>query len=63
MNKYDEMDVVRSLQKKNDVHIHGKELLVLRGSAAKNDLGNKSKGKIDFLTRHCGYHLQFVTKF
>jgi len=63
MKNYDEFDVVTRLQRKHDVRIHGKELLVLRGSAAKNDIGNGSKGMIDFLCRHRGYHLQWVTKF
>jgi len=63
MSKYNEFDVCNTLQKKHDVRIHGKTISILRGSAAKNDLGNGSKGKVDFLARHCGYQVQWTTKF
>ena len=62
MKNYDEVEIVKRLQRKNDVRIHGKQITVLRGSAAKNDLGNGSKGKIDFLCKR-GYNLTFTTKF
>lgn len=63
MKNYTEEEVFKSLQKKSDVRIQGKLVLVMRGSAAKNDIGNGSKGKIDFLCRHRGYQMRWVTEF
>ena len=36
---------------------------VLTGNGRKNDLGNGSWGKIDFLVNHCGYTLIRTSKF
>jgi len=63
MKNYTEEEVFKSLQKKSDVRIQGKLVLVMRGSAAKNDIGNGSKGKIDFLCKHRGYQMRWVTEF
>lgn len=63
MKNYNEQEVVDFLNRKGDVSIRGNNVLVLRGTGAKNDIGNKSKGKIDFLVNHLGYKLEFTTKF
>jgi len=63
MKNYTEEDVIWTLSRKSDVRIQGKQVLVMKGSAAKNDIGNGSKGKIDFLCRHKGYTLVFTSKF
>lgn len=63
MKNYTEEQVLRSLEKKSDVRIQGKQILVMRGSAAKNDIGNGSKGKIDYLCRYLAYRVEWVTKF
>ena len=60
---YSEHEVVASLKKKYDIQISNKNVLILTGNAAKNDIGIKSKGKIDFLTKYCSYGLITVTKF
>jgi hypothetical protein len=65
-------EVIRSLSTKNDVRIvsakDGNQIVrVLSNSARgrKNDLGNSSLGKIDYLTNHCGnkFTKQIVDKF
>lgn len=63
--KHSEVDVVRALQTKNDINVapYKTEIEVLTGERSKGDIGNKSKGKIDFLTKYCGYRLFFVRKF
>lgn len=61
--KYSEDEVARQLNKKHDVTIIGGIIYVLRGQKATNDLGIKSKGKIDFLTNYCGYRKMFVDEF
>lgn len=59
--KYDEMSVVRALSKNPDVKItnHGnlKVVEVVKGSQY---CGNSTWGKIDFLTKHCGYVQCFI---
>ena len=61
MGKYDEMSVVRALSKNPDVKItsHGtlKVVEVVKGSQY---CGNATWGKIDFLTKHCGYVQCFI---
>ena len=63
MKAYEEKDVVLSLNKKHDIKILGKTVSVLYGSMAKNDIGIKSRGKVDFLHHYCGYNVQYVHKF
>lgn len=49
---YDEVGVVRQLNKVNGVKISdGKKITILVGAA----LGNSTNGKIDFLYNYCGY--------
>lgn len=48
-------EVIRSLSKKYDVKIIGNTVYLLTGKNKIHDLGNRSHGKIDFLTRHQGY--------
>lgn len=63
LKDWTESDVVNSLCDKNDIRIIGRQILCLTGDKARNDIGIKSKGKIDFLTRYYGYQLLFVDEF
>jgi hypothetical protein len=58
---YFEGDVVSQLSKKFDIRIQGKRILQLKNG--KGDVGNGSKGKIDFLIRYRGFSHAFVDKF
>lgn len=49
---YDEVGVVRQLNKVNGVKISGGKKITIVVSAA---LGNTTNGKIDFLCNYCGY--------
>ena len=60
---YEEQAVVNKLNEKQDISIRGKVIECMKMPHAKCDVGIHSKGKIDFLTNHCGYTLNFVTKF
>lgn len=62
MKKYDEASVVRALSKNPDVKVttgvrNSKFVEVVKNSTY---VGNGTWGKIDYLTRHCGYILHFV---
>lgn len=48
---YDEVGVVRQLNKVNGVKISGGKKITIVGAA----LGNSTNGKIDFLCNYCGY--------
>lgn len=58
---YNEEDVVKTLDKKSDIRIFGKQVQELK--EGKGDVGNGSRGKIDFLVRYCGYTHVFVNSF
>ena len=51
--KYDESVVVSQLMKKHDIMIPRgeKRVFILYGNSATNDVGIKSKGKLDFLKK------------
>lgn len=57
MKNYDEAICVKALNKKSDCEVFGNVINVLLGATS---LGNGSWGKIDFLTKHCGYRQIFV---
>lgn len=57
---YSEDEVIRILRKKKSISFINKTIEVFKFA---DDLGNKSWGKIDFLTNHCGYYLSIVTHF
>ena len=57
MKNYDEAICVKALNKKSDCEVSGNVINVLIGATS---LGNGSWGKIDFLTKHCGYRQIFV---
>jgi hypothetical protein len=74
--KHTEDEVLRALRFKNDVRIidYGIHLLknkvwdnktgqLVTNHRKKFDVGNSSWGKIDFLTKHCGYHVLYVNEF
>lgn len=63
--KHTRDEVLRSLAKKNDVASidNDSKVVSIYGDYSKhrkNDLGNGSWGKIDFLTRWCGYVVRYV---
>ena len=66
-NQLNETEVVKSLNKKNDIRItpKSKKLIILSSDsrAKRNDLGGGSWGKIDFLKRKHGYKTLMVDKF
>lgn len=56
MRKYDEMSVVRALSKNPDVRITNRgNLKVVEVVKNGQNCGNTTWGKIDFLTKYCGY--------
>lgn len=57
MKNYDEAICVKALNKKSDCEISNGVINLLIGTTS---LGNGSWGKIDFLTKHCGYRQIFV---
>jgi hypothetical protein len=60
---YTEDQVLQDLKKKNDIRVVGKQIQQLSSDSAKGDVGNSSKGKIDFLVKYCGYTHFFVKDF
>ena len=60
-------EVLRSLGKKHDCKVDEKtsaiSVLSKDSVLRKNDLGNGSWGKIDYLIHHLGYKLLKVSKF
>lgn len=63
MKDYNEHQVVMELGRKADLRIQGRQIQHLNGTSSKGDVGIKSKGKIDFLVRYCGYSHYFVKSF
>lgn len=65
--KYSEDEVLSLLWKKHDVKIIGTDICILNGTdpkfPKKNDLGNNSWGKIDYLKNYCDYKVINVSKF
>lgn len=63
--KYDEDQVVRQLNLKQDIRIDSQQgvITILMMPHAKCDIGIKSKGKIDFLVHHRNYQLFWTQKF
>jgi len=75
-SKYSESEVLASLDRKQDVKISGRTILLLsrevwsdklkgliENRERKNDLGNGSYGMIDFLVNHRGYNKNRVNEF
>lgn len=68
-------EVLKELSRKNDVRVSGTVVMVLsdkvidnKGNTIdnpqkKNDLGNGSWGRIDYLVNHCGYGIVKVAQF
>lgn len=55
MGKYDEVTVVRELTKNPAVTINGKKISIVKNT---NLIGNSFWGRIDFLTKYCGYTME-----
>lgn len=60
---YREYEVADQLGKKHDLRIEGKTIYELLPPASKGDVGIGSRGKMDFLKRHCGYRHMYVKEF
>lgn len=61
MGKYDEMSVIKALGKNPDVKITNRgNLKVVEVVKNSQWCGNGTWGKIDFLTKHCGYVQCFI---
>lgn len=57
MGKYDEVTVVRELTKNPAVTINGKKISIVKNT---NLIGNSFWGRIDFLTKYCGYTMEQI---
>lgn len=62
-HRYDYYKCIASLSRKHDILIKDNVMFILRGSRAKNDLGNGSWGKIGYLWMYHGYSKLNVTSF
>lgn len=64
---YSEDEVLRTLSLKKDVRIDARtktmQLLHHTSKDKVNDLGNTSWGKIDFLTKYCGYSSVYLDEW
>lgn len=60
---YVEHQVVAILSKKHDLRIIGNVIQELLPPASKSDVGIRSRGKIDFLKKYCGYRFKYVKDF
>ena len=68
-------EVLKELSRKNDVRVSGTVVMVLSDKIVdkesniidnpqkRNDLGNGSWGRIDYLVNHCGYGIVKVAQF
>lgn len=54
MKKYDEMSVVRILNRNSDISVNT-NTKVIEVSRKSSKVGNSSWGKIDYLCNYCGY--------
>lgn len=57
---YDEVNVVRILNKNRGIEVKSKMILVDENSVT---VGNGTWGKIDYLCRHCGYSYTIQSRF
>jgi hypothetical protein len=58
---YTEDGVLQDLKRKSDLRVQGKYIYQLK--EGKGDVGHGTKGKIDFLTKYCGYIHLMVKEF
>ena len=68
MNKHTEDSVLRSLRNKHDCLVvntddYPRSVFILKGPTRKNDLGIRTRGKIDFLVNHCKYMERTVNQY
>ena len=52
MGKYDEVNVVRVLNENPDIRVSNKVVEIKKDAT---NIGNSTHGKIDFLTKYCGW--------
>lgn len=59
---YQEHEVIKSLSQKRDLilNVGTKNIQMFYGIRSVGDVGIKSKGKIDFLTKYCGWTRTYV---
>lgn len=60
MKKYDEISIVRKLKKNPgiiSINTVDKLIEIAKGASS---IGNKTNGKIDFLTNYCGYIREYI---
>ena len=62
-DKFEETQVVIDLNKKLDLRVEGGQIKEMLPPHSKGDVGIKSRGKIDFLTKYRGYTHFYVSKF
>lgn len=58
MGKYDEVNVVRVLNENPDIRIGNQKVIEIKKDC--QNIGNSTHGKIDFLTKYCGYEIAYV---
>lgn len=58
---YTEDQVLLALRRKADLRVVGKQIQQLK--EGKGDVGNGTRGKIDFLLKYCGYTHFYVKDF
>lgn len=58
---YSEEGVLLALRRKADLRVVGKQIQQLK--EGKGDVGNGTRGKIDFLIKHLGYSHFYVKDF
>ena len=58
---YTEDGVLNDLRKKADLRVVGMQIQEIKDG--KGDVGNGTRGKIDFLTKFCGYTHFYVKDF
>lgn len=61
--EYSVEKVLNDLRKKSDIRVNGFQIQELKRDKSKGDIGIKTKGKIDFLTKFHNYTHIFVSEF
>lgn len=74
-HSYTKDEVLKSLFKKKDLQVRDTTIILLKNTvlnqkdelvknpAKKGDIGNGTKGKIDYLTNYCDYSIRYIDKF
>lgn len=63
MRNYQENEVIKSLNEKNDLFVNqGQKLIFTLVESPKGDIGIKTKGKISYLVNYLGYWRTYVSQ-